>query len=113
MGEDDALTFGCYFARAKIDLQRASTKRLRIADTLTAAQKGTDARQKLARVERFSQVVVGADLEAHDLVDVVALSREHENGEAGELWLAADLLANGQTILAWQHEIQKHDIKCR
>ena len=48
-----------------------------------AAQDRLHAGDELARVERLRHVVVGADLEADDLVDVLVARREHEDGHVG------------------------------
>jgi hypothetical protein len=44
-----------------------------------AAQDGLDARHQLAGIERLGQVVIGAELEADDLVDVLAAGRQHDD----------------------------------
>jgi len=46
-----------------------------------AAEHGANPRDELAWIERFRQVVVRAELKAHDSVDVVAARREHDDGE--------------------------------
>ena len=53
------------------------------------AQHRVDARDQLARVERFGQVVVGAHLQADDAVDVLALRREHDDRDRRRLRRAA------------------------
>src|SRR3954447_612860 len=44
-----------------------------------AAEMRADASHQLTRVERLGHVVVGADLETHDLVDVVVTGGEHQD----------------------------------
>src|SRR5205085_6494804 len=62
--------------------RRARLRRRRGARA-DAAQYGLDARDQLARVEGLREVVVRADLQPHDAVDVVAAGREHQHGDAG------------------------------
>ena len=65
-----------------------------------------DARQQLARVEGLGQVVVGADLEADDAVDVLDLGGEHDDRRrvVGRAQAAADR----QAVFAGQHQVE-HD----
>ena len=45
-----------------------------------APQDSLNTRGELARIERLHQVVVGADFEAVNAVDVVAAGGEHDHG---------------------------------
>jgi hypothetical protein len=59
----------------------------------TPAQNGTDARHELARIERLAEVVVGADLQADDAVDVLLQGRQPlvaftASESLGETWPA-------------------------
>src|SRR5262249_13983412 len=62
-------------ARVEIDDETAEAAAAPFAGTrnscLGAPQDGADARQELARVERLAQVVVGAELEPDDAVDII------------------------------------------
>jgi hypothetical protein len=75
-------------ARVAVDLERAETHQLpaggraAVAPRAVPAQDRADARQQLARLEGFGQVVVGADLQADDAVHRVALGGEHHDGDA-------------------------------
>ncbi len=44
-----------------------------------AAQDRLHAREQLARIERLRQIVVGAEIEPDDAIDVVAARREHQH----------------------------------
>ena len=58
------------------------------------AQDGPHPRHQLAGRERLDQVVVGAELEAEDAVDLVVAGREEEDGHrAAGADLAADVVA--------------------
>ena len=63
-----------------------------------------DARQQLARLEGLGQVVVGADLEADDAVDVLDLGRQHDDRRhvVGGTQPATDR----QAVFAGQHEVE-------
>ena len=71
-----------------------------------AAQHGMNARQQLARVEGLGQVVVGADFEADDAVNVFAFGRQHDDGRA--VVRCAQAPADGQAVFAGHHQVQ-HD----
>jgi hypothetical protein len=47
-----------------------------------AAENSLNAGGELARIEGLHQVIVGADFQAMDTIDVVTASREHDHGEA-------------------------------
>ena len=48
---------------------------------LHAAEHGVDARGQLARVERLGQIVVCADLQAHDAIHVLAAGGQENDGD--------------------------------
>ncbi len=73
-----------------------------------AAKQGLDSREQHARLDGLHHVVVGAHLEAQHLVDVLALGGEHEDGNAGAA--RAHLAADGEAVLAGQHEVQHHEL---
>ena len=73
---------------------------------LGAAEQGVDARQQLADAERFGDVIVRAEVEADDFVDLLALGREHEDGR-GDL-SGAEFLADVVAAFAGQHHVE-HD----
>ena len=59
-----------------------------------AAEHALDARHELARVEGLRQIVVGADLETDDLVDVLVPGGQHQDRDVRALaHAAADLEA--------------------
>ena len=71
-----------------------------------AAQHGMNAGQQFARIEGFGQVVVGADFEADDAVNVFALGGQHDDGCT--VIGSAQSPADGQAVFARHHQIQ-HD----
>ena len=68
---------------------------------------GPDAGGQLAHAERLGDVVVGAELEAQDAVELVAARRQHDDGDlrAG-LHLAEDVAA----VDVGQAEVEQHDV---
>ena len=74
----------------------------------TPPQHRLDARHELARIERLREVVVGADFEPDDAVDVVAFRGQHDDRHV--FVAAAQPPADRQTVLARQHEVEDHEI---
>ena len=70
---------------------------------LGAAEHGPDAGDELARAERLDHVVVGAELEAGDPVDLVAAGREDQDRDAG---VAADRADDVEAVDARQAEVE-------
>jgi hypothetical protein len=64
-----------------------------------------DARDELTRIERLRQVVVRADLEPDDLVDVLVARREHQDRDVGAL---ADAAADLDPVHVRQVQVE-HD----
>src|SRR5215218_3866394 len=80
--ELDLLVAHLALAAAGVDREVAMVEHLglRVAPLRgRAPQNGLDARDELARVERLRQVVVGADLEPDDLLDVLVARRQHQD----------------------------------
>ena len=71
---DDHVALDVHAHRAGLERRRAPAPRAR-----RTAEHGADARHELARGERLGDVVVGAELEAHDLVDLAVLRRDHDD----------------------------------
>jgi hypothetical protein len=69
-----------------------------VADALAPAQQRADARDELADAERLGQVVVGAALEAVDLVGLFAPRRQHQDRHVLEVRLAPDRAADGDAV---------------
>jgi hypothetical protein len=73
-----------------------------------AAQDDLDAGQQLARAEGLGQVVVGAHLQAHDAVGLVAACGEHHDGQVGP---GAQVTTQRQAVVAGQHHVQHHQVE--
>ncbi|ENN84461.1 hypothetical protein RHSP_82319 [Rhizobium freirei PRF 81] len=71
------------------------------------AQDGANTRQKLARIEGFAEIIVGAHLQAENAIDILGLRRQHEDRH---LAAGADAAAGRKAILARQHQIENDEI---
>ena len=74
---------------------------------LAAPEDGLDAGDQLSRVEGLRDVVVGADLEADDLVDVVVAGGEDDDGNVGCL---AQLFADGEAVHLRHHYVEDDQV---
>src|SRR3954447_21347429 len=83
-GEVDVGAADADGALERVELEVDDVQRLVLVDGLgarhpRAAQRGPDARAELPQRERLGDVVVGAELEAEDLVDLLGLRGEHDD----------------------------------
>ena len=80
--EPDLLVADVHLALARVDREVAVLELLGLGAPALGRRPAEDAlhaRDELTRVERLRHVVVGADLESDDLVDVLVTRREHED----------------------------------
>jgi hypothetical protein len=92
--------------RVAIDFQTAEPQRPVSGCAARApAQYRAQPGQQFARLERFGQVIVGADLQAHDPIGRISASGQHQHRRVG---FRAQLAADIQTIHVGQRQIQ-HD----
>jgi len=73
-----------------------------------AAQDDLDARQQFARVEGLGQVVVGAEFEADDAVDLVAARGEHQDRQRAVL---PPRLAQIETVAIGEHGVKNQQVE--
>ena len=73
-----------------------------------ATEEGADAQHELAHAERLHDVIVGADLEADDAIDLLALRRTHDHGDVASALGVAEPAADLGAREVGQHEIE-HD----
>ena len=95
----------------EVDRQVVGRERRRHADgrrQLGAAQDGLDPGQQLQWTERLGDVVVGADLQAPNLVQLLAARRQHQDRRVGDL---ADPPQHLEPIQARQADVQQHDVR--
>lgn len=73
-----------------------------------AAQHGANAGRQLARVEGLGDVVIGAELETQDAVDVVAAGGEHDHGQVA---VGAQPPQHVEAAGLGQHDIQQQELR--
>ena len=71
------------------------------------AQDGPDAGHELARAERLGQVVVGTELEAEQLVELVVTGREHDDRDRR---VAAQLAGHVEAVEPGQPEVEDDQV---
>ena len=100
-------------ALARVDAQAADLDRALVvgvgARHARAPQRRLHARAELAHRERLGDVVVGAELEPEDLVDLLGLGGEHDDRHG--LALGAQAPADLQAVHARQHHVQHDEIE--
>ncbi len=99
-----------HLTRREVQLEPPDAQPRRRRGGARAPQHRTDPRQQLAGVEGLGEVVVRADFEANDLVDIFALGGEHDDGQARPLRRRADLAAHVETVHAGQHQVEQDDV---
>ena len=73
-----------------------------------AAQQRLDAGDQLTHGERLGDIVVRAQLEAEDLIHLVALGGQHDDGDVRSRRRALEPPAHFHAINAGEHDIQQH-----
>ena len=77
-------------------------------DYLAATEHRADARRQLARAERLRDVVVGAELQPDDLVDLGVARREHHDRHAR---LGTDLARHLEAGQLGEHQVEEHEVR--
>lgn len=85
-------------------LQRTAHAAVRHLTALQGAQTGEQHRG----LDRFDHVVVGTGFQAEDVIEVVFLGSEDDDGRVG---YAADFAAHMQAALARQHQVEHDDFR--
>ena len=88
------------------ELQALGVGRRRLAAALMAAQQGADVGQQQAWAHRLAHIVIGAQLQPQDLIEVVGARRQHQ--DRPRIMLAAQRAANRQAVFAGQHQVENH-----
>ena len=68
-----------------------------------APQDGPQPGQQFARIERFGQVIVGADFQADDAVRVLAACGQHQDRHVGA---GTDRSAEFESVAVRQHQVE-------
>ena len=74
------------------------------------AQDRLDPQDDLARAERLGDVVVGAELEADDAVELLALRGQHDERQAGGRGVALEQARELEAVEARQHQIEDDEV---
>src|SRR5579884_236641 len=97
-----------HFTRAGVELDILHAQyALRPRGRLAAAENGPDPGQQFPGIERLGQIVVSADLQSYDAVDILAARREHEHRDVRFSSQASQHL---QAVKSGQHHIEHHQI---
>jgi hypothetical protein len=75
-----------------------------------AAQDRLDAAEELAWIEGLGDIVIRAELEPHDAVDILATGGEHDDRY---LRARAQLAAQRQAVFARQHQVEHQQVNMR
>lgn len=79
------------------------------AEARLAAEHGLDAGQQLGQPEGLGHVVLGAELEAHDLVHLGAAGAEHHHG--GEMARLAQVAEDLEAVELGEHHVEDDQVK--
>ena len=112
LGERDAGAVGQQrLPGGRVDGHRADGERLRrgFPGRGGAAQLDADAGQQFRRAERLGQVIVGAVVQAGDLVVHAALFGEHDH--RGPDTRVAQLVEDGEAVLVGQDHVEQDEIR--
>src|SRR5215207_5450456 len=92
---------------AEVNMDVAKLVASRVSAVCRAApQLGLDPRKQLDHLEWLRDVVVRAELQAHDLVDNLPSSRQHDYGHVHAS--SAPLAQDVEPIDVWQHDVEEH-----
>ena len=112
-GQVDRLVVDAHLATRHIDRDAVEAELLAplrlVGLAPVTAQDGLDARQQLGPAERLGDVVVGADLEPDDAVDLVALRRQDDH--RGRHPLASQDAEDLDAAHARQHDVQQDEVE--
>src|SRR5271166_4515765 len=91
--------------RSDLEYVRCRGARIAVAD---AAQYGANARHQLARIERLAEVIVGAQFETDDAIDIVAASGQHQDRRGAR---RAEFAQHVEAADARQHDVEYEDFE--
>ena len=89
--------------------KRQRVRRLAILHRVGSPHQRAHARKQFRDAERLGQVVVGAEIEPHHFVDLIAASRQHQDRK--KLVAPADLSANFEAAQTGQHDVEDQNIR--
>lgn len=106
-GEHDLVAVHQHPAGTSIDLQAAGGAPVRLGGGLAPTGDGTNSGHQLAEAEGLDHVVVGAQLEAHHAVDLVAPRRQEDDGHVGQ---GPHPPAHLVAVDVGQADVEQHDV---
>ncbi len=71
-------------------------------------QNGLDAQDHFSWAERLRNVVVGAELQTDDAIDLFAFGRKHDHGQGSCRALAAEIAQDVEAVDSGQHQVENH-----
>src|SRR5262245_50187711 len=97
---------------AGLNLDRARPHRLRVGGglRLIALEEAADAEHELARRERLGHVVVGAQLEAEDAIDLLAARGQEDDGDRAGLDAPPKLLEDVDPRKLGEHPVEHDEV---
>ena len=102
------MRLGKSIRRSRTSSGRLARHRLLRAAHLGSAQRRLDAAGELAQRERLGDVVVGAQLQPHHLVDLLGLGRQHDDRHRAA---AAQPPADLEAVEPREHEVEHDEIE--
>ena len=106
-GQANVASTYAYLARGQVDLELAEHEHVGRGLSAGAPQDGSHPRHQLARRERLRHVVVGAELEAHDAVRLLAARRQQDHGSRAA---RADRATQLQPADAREHDVEDDQV---
>src|SRR3954470_18758125 len=92
-----------------VDLEPTEADQRRLTfDAVRPAQQRANPQDQLSHAIRFYDIVVCADLEADDTVDLLALGGAHHHGDIARAITLAQLATDLRTREIWEHQVE-HD----
>ena len=68
-----------------------------------------DAGKQFARIKRFAEIIVSAELETENTVDVFSSGRQHDDRR--HILFSAQTLEDGQTVFTRHHQVQNQHVE--
>src|ERR671913_1481836 len=101
-----------HLATRQVDRQPRKLQALRLSGgpcvDAPAPQGRADAAHKLPVGKGLGDVVVGSDLEANHDAHLVVAGGQHDNGHVTH---RGQLLADGDAVYAWEHDVEDHKVE--
>jgi hypothetical protein len=76
-----------------------------------APKNGLHTKNKFSWRKRFGDVVVSAQFKSYDTIDLLASSRQHQNGNAARRGLLSESSANLKAVNVRQHNVENNKVR--